>query len=143
MKFKSLFITFAIAFFAISSSALFAANSPVGTWKTIDDETKKVKSIVEIYEKNGVVFGKIVKLIGESQDTKCDKCKGSKFNKPIVGMVFVWGMKKDGDKYEDGKILDPKNGKTYTCKMWIEDGNLKVRGYIGFFYRTQTWYKVK
>ncbi len=143
MKLKGLLVLLATVFIAMSSSSLFAAGTIVGKWKTIDDETKKVKSYVEIYEKNGVYYGKITKLVGKSQDTKCDKCKGSKLNKPIVGMVFVWGLKKDGNDYEGGKILDPNNGKTYTCKMRFQGNKIRVRGYIGWFYRTQYWHKVK
>lgn len=119
-----------------------SAQSIVGKWKTIDDNNGKARSVVEIYEKGGEYFGKIVKLYrdaGEDPNPTCDECKGDKKGKPIIGMEIISDMEKDGDEYEDGEILDPENGKTYDCKMWIEDGNLKVRGYLLFFYRTQTW----
>ncbi len=143
MKSKTLLSGAFLAILLFAATSLFAAGSPVGKWKTIDDETKKAKSYVEIYEKGGVYYAKITKLIGKAQDSKCDKCTGSRYNKPVVGMTFVWGMKKDGDMFQGGKILDPNNGKTYTCKMWVQGDKLKVRGYIAFFYRTQYWYRVK
>ena len=128
------------------------AQSPVGTWKTIDDETNKAKSYVEIYEKNGKLYGKIVKLLNrgpeEDPDPVCDKCptKDDRYNKKVIGMEILRDMEKDDDEWEDGKILDPKKGKIYDCKLWLdEDDNdvLHVRGYVAFFFRTQKWYRVK
>ena len=124
-----------------------AADKIVGQWKTIDDETNKPKSIVEIYEKEGTYYGKIVKLFREpteDQNPKCDKCSGDKKDKLILGMQILTGLKKDSEtKWVDGDILDPKNGKTYSCKAEvIEDGKkLKLRGFIGISLlgRTQTW----
>ena len=131
----------------LCNGALDTSNSFVGEWKTIDDETGKAKSIVKIYEQSGMLYGKITKLYrsaDEEQDPKCDECKGAKKGQKIIGMTIVEGMIKDGDEYEDGTILDPKNGKVYDCKMWL-DGNdkLMVRGYVGIFYRTQEWQRVK
>jgi len=120
-----------------------ASESIVGVWKTIDDETNKVKSHVQIVEKNGKFYGKVVKLLKDPPDKLCTKCEGEKKNKPVVGMEIVWNMSLDDDEYQGGKIMDPKNGKTYTCKMWLEDKNkLKVRGYVAFFYRTQYWFRL-
>jgi uncharacterized protein (DUF2147 family) len=117
-----------------------------GKWKTIDDETGKAKSIVEIYEENGSYSGKIVKLFrepNEEQNPNCDKCTGDKKDKPITGMQILSGLKKDGDKWSGGDILDPKNGKTYSCKAELAENGakLKLRGFIGFSLlgRTQTW----
>jgi len=115
----------------------------VGRYKTIDDKTKKAASIVEISVRNGKVYGKIVKVYGEAAGARCEKCTGSKKNKPLKGLEILWGMKNKGDVYSGGTILDPANGKTYTCKIWIEGSKLKVRGYIAFFYRTQYWHRVK
>ncbi|MEJ2053539.1 MAG: DUF2147 domain-containing protein [Calditrichaceae bacterium] len=119
-----------------------------GRWKTIDDETGKEKSIVEIYEQNGKYFGRIDTLFreeGEDPDPVCDKCPEDdpRYNQRITGMVILKDLKKDGNEWKDGRILDPGKGKIYDCKMWLEDGNLKVRGYLFFLYRTQTWYRVK
>ncbi|MGZ3768483.1 MAG: DUF2147 domain-containing protein [Bdellovibrio sp.] len=120
--------------------------SPVGQWKTIDDETKQPKSIVEITEKDGKLSGKITKLFRkpeEDQNPKCDKCEGDKKDKPIVGMEIMEGLTKDDNVWSGGHILDPKNGKTYKCKIKvIEAGKkLEVRGFIGFSLigRTQVW----
>jgi uncharacterized protein (DUF2147 family) len=123
------------------------AQDIVGRWKTIDDETGKEKSIVNIYMQDGKYFGKIDTLFrepDEDPDPVCDKCppEDPRYNKKLVGMVILENLEKDGDEWDDGSILDPGKGKVYDCKMWIEDGNLKVRGYLFFLYRTQTWYRV-
>jgi uncharacterized protein (DUF2147 family) len=131
-----------IVLFAIFFAAQVQAQTVIGRWRTIDDETKKPKSIVEIYEQNGKIYGKIVKLFrepNEDQDPVCDKCEDSRKNKKIIGMVIINDLVKDGNEYEDGKILDPKKGKIYNCKIWLENGKLMVRGYVAFFFRTQTW----
>jgi uncharacterized protein (DUF2147 family) len=124
-----------------------------GTWKTVADEGAdkgKAKSHLQIYEKGGVYFAKITKLLLKPQDTLCDKCKGDLFNKPVVGMNIFSNMKKTGkvdkdfgEEYAGGQIMDPDNGKFYTCKIWIKGDTLVVRGYLAFFYRTQRWYRVK
>ncbi len=122
------------------------AQTIVGKWKTIDDETGKPKSIVEIYQKGNEYFGKVVKLFraqSEDQDPVCDKCTDDRKGKKIIGLEIVRSLKKDGTEYKDGSIMDPKNGKTYDAKLWLEGGNLKVRGYILFMYRTQTWLPYK
>lgn len=144
-SFLVLAILFCFCFMAFAS-----ANevSIVGNWKTIDDKTNQAKSIVQIYEKGGKYYGKVIQLFrkkGEDPNPVCDKCKDSdpRKGKRVKGMVILKDLVKKGDKYGDGTILDPKNGKVYTSKSWIEDGKLKVRGYIGFFFRTQTWHRVR
>lgn len=117
-------------------------NDVVGIWQTIDDETNKVRSLVELTINDGKLFGKIIKLFpqsGESNDPICDKCKGAKKDQPILGLQIVEGLKFNKNQWKNGEILDPNNGKTYDCKIWLEDGKLQVRGYIGFFFRTQEW----
>jgi uncharacterized protein (DUF2147 family) len=126
----------------------YAQEGVLGKWKTIDDETNKPRSIVELYEKDGLVYGKIIKLFqkaGEDPDPLCDECSPDdpRYKKKIIGMEIMKGMKKAGEEYEEGSILDPNNGKVYTCKAWVEDGNLKIRGYWGPFYRTQTWLRAQ
>lgn len=122
------------------------AQSIVGKWKTIDDETGKTKSVVQIYESKGKYYGKVVKLFrgaDEDQNPVCEKCKDDRKGTPIKGMQVIRDLKKNGSTYSKGTIVDPESGKVYTCKVWPEGAKkLKVRGYIGFFYRTQTWHKV-
>ena len=117
-----------------------------GKWKSIDDNTNKPKSIVEITEKDGKAYGKIIKLFrepDEDQDPICDDCKDHRKDQKVLGMTIITDMIKDDNEWEDGEILDPKDGKIYDCKIWLaEDGTLKVRGYIAFFFRTQTWLPV-
>ena len=137
-----------IALFLISLVFMSHANaqSIVGKWKTIDDETGKEKSIVEIFMKNGKAYGKIIKLFrspDEDQDPICDECTDHRKDKKIIGMTIITDMGKDDDEWDDGEILDPKNGKIYDCKLWVEGDKLMVRGYVAFFFRTQTWLKVK
>ncbi len=120
-----------------------------GQWKTIDDETHEPKSIIEIYEDDQKIYGKIIKLFRkptEDQNPVCDKCQDELKNKPITGMIILKNLKnKSSTEWSDGSILDPKNGKTYSCKVELIDNGtrLKVRGFIGFSLlgRTQVWEK--
>lgn len=116
------------------------AQDIAGSWTSIDDETGKARSIVEITVKNGVATGKIIKLLDpEKADVVCTKCTDDRKNKPILGLEIIRGLKQSGTTWSKGTILDPENGKLYDCKLWVENGDLKMRGYIGPFYRTQTW----
>ncbi|MEM7297666.1 MAG: DUF2147 domain-containing protein [Bacteroidota bacterium] len=120
------------------------AQSIVGQWKTIDDESGKPRSVVDIYEKDGKYYGKIIQLFrepGEDPDPICDECGDHRAGQKVIGMEIITDTKYDkrDDQYRKGEILDPENGNIYDCKLWVEDGNLKVRGYLLFFYRTQTW----
>ncbi len=131
----------------ISTSTLFAQHEDItGLWKTIDDETNQPKSIVKIYIQDGKLYGDVVKLFrkeGEDPDPICDKCDEDdpRFNQKITGMTIITDMEyqKDDNEWEDGEIMDPKKGKVYDCKLWVEDGKLQVRGYVLFFHRTQEW----
>lgn len=135
------------AAFVLSVSHLASAESgsPVGVWETIDDATNKPKSHVQIWEHKGILYGKVVKLIDPDEPNPlCDKCEGKRYNKPVIGMIVMWGLKKsDSEWWEGGHIMDPENGKTYRCKLKLTNGgkNLDVRGYIGISLlgRTQTW----
>lgn len=125
----------------------FQAQSIIGQWKTVDDETGETRSIVELYKENGKIYGKILQLLlPEDKGKLCEPCKGKDHNQPIEGMVIVKGLTKDkNDEYTGGTILDPQKGKEYKCKMWIdndEPDTLNVRGYVAFFYRTQNWHRV-
>jgi uncharacterized protein (DUF2147 family) len=120
--------------------------SPAGAWKTIDDETGKPKSVVRITEENGVLTGKIEKLFrpaDQDQNPKCGACEGARKDQPLIGMTILSGLKKDGNEYTGGEILDPSKGKTYKSKAQLKDNGskLEVRGYIGapMFGRSQTW----
>lgn len=120
-----------------------AEESPVGVWKTIDDDGKTAKSHVRIYERDGELCGEIVRLLREPYDRVCEECPGDLKGKPMVGLRIISALKKDGSKYTGGTIMDPENGKTYDCKIWREGDVLKVRGYVAFFYRTQEWQLVE
>ncbi|CEN40118.1 DUF2147 domain-containing protein [Capnocytophaga cynodegmi] len=134
-------------FFLFVFVSALKAQSVVGRWKTIDDETGKEKSIVEIYEKNGLVYGKLVELLEEkNRNAICSACSGSNKNKPYLGLVIITDLKKDGDEWSGGKILDPKTGKEYKCNMALENSDkLKVKGYLGISLigRTQYWQRVR
>ena len=123
------------------------AQSVVGKWKTFDDETKEAKSIVEITERGGKIYGKVIEILNPAKkNIKCQNCSGADKDKPVLGLEILKGLSKDGKEYSDGKILDPSNGKLYKCTVSL-DGNdkLKVRGYVGIsaFGRNQIWTRVK
>ncbi|MEM9680157.1 MAG: DUF2147 domain-containing protein [Bacteroidota bacterium] len=116
----------------------------LGTWTTVDDETGEEKSIVEIYEFEGKVYGKIVEILTDNKDALCTKCKGDNHGKPILGMQIINGLSKDDDVYDGGTILNPNNGKVYKCRLKLTENTdtLQVRGYVAFFYKTQYWKRV-
>ncbi|MHC8380674.1 DUF2147 domain-containing protein [Pseudomonas sp. LB3P14] len=132
---------------AVMSSALWADdNSPVGLWQNIDDVSGKPRALIRITESEGVLKGVIEKAFptsGESQNPKCEKCEGVNKDAPIVGLTILTGLRKDGEEYTDGQILDPDNGKVYKSKVHLTDDGkkLSVRGYIGMpvLGRSQTW----
>lgn len=134
-----------VVFFAIICNA--QSQGVIGKWKTVDDETGKPKSVVEIYEKSGKIYGKIIEIFeADKRNRVCEECSGEDKNKPILGMVIIKGLRKDGNEYGDGQILDPKNGKLYKCFITLEGNDkLKLRGYVGvsLFGRTQYWSRVK
>jgi len=142
---KKISLTFLAVVFAMFS--VVAQDSVLGKWKTIDDETGEAKSIVSIYEKGGKLYGKIDEILNpDRRDAVCDKCSGDLKNKPILGMVILKDLKKDGSSYSGGTILDPQKGKSYKCTISLENPDLlKVRGYIGFSLigRSQYWHRVK
>lgn len=124
-----------------------AANldSPAGQWKTIDDQSGKPKSIVQITEDNGVLTGKIAELLEGASEKTCGKCEGALKDKPLVGMRILWGLKKAGDEWADGKIFNPTDGGTYTSKVKLLDGGntLEVTGSWMFIKRSQRWQRIK
>ncbi len=129
---------------AQTASASVPAVSPVGVWKTIDDETGQAKSLIRIVETNGVLSGKIEKLLTPGKEnSKCDKCEGALKDQPVLGMEILKGLRKGDDVWEGGTILDPNNGKTYRSQLRVVDGGKKieVRGYIGIplLGRSQSW----
>src|SRR5690606_23097564 len=123
------------------------AQSVTGLWKTIDDESGAEKSIVEIYQQDGKIYGKVKTILNkERADVICDRCDGDKKDQPVQGLIIIEDMEKDGDQYSGGTILDPEKGKEYKCKLWVDADDpdiLNVRGYVAFFYRTQYWKRVK
>ena len=141
MKKNVLLVVFLSFAFSVSAQTVF------GKWKTIDDETGEAKSIVQVYEKNGKAYAKVLELLEEDKKgAVCSKCKGKNKNKSIEGLVIINGLTKDGEEWNDGTILDPASGKEYKCYIQLEsESKLKVRGFIGFALigRTQYWYRVK
>jgi uncharacterized protein (DUF2147 family) len=120
--------------------------SPVGTWRTIDDATGKPKSIVRIYATDdGTLQARVLQVLDPEKGPNplCDACKGRNHNRPVVGMVIAWGLRRDGSRWDDGRIMDPGNGKVYSARMTpgADGKTLEVRGYIGMpmLGRTQVW----
>jgi uncharacterized protein (DUF2147 family) len=122
-----------------------AAASPVGLWKNVDDETKQPKGLIRIIERDGQLVGRIEKILTDQHDARCVKCTDERKDQPVQGMTIITGMKRDGDHWDGGHILDPNNGKVYRSRMKLIDGGkrLDVRGYVGtpLIGRTQTWHR--
>jgi uncharacterized protein (DUF2147 family) len=138
---KKCSIVLLVLLFSLSAQA----QDVFGQWKTIDDETGEAKSIVEVYEKDGKVYGKIIEIFNKDRrDLPCVKCKGDDYNQPILGLDIIKDMTKDGKYYKNGTVVDPQSGKVYDLRLAVtEDDTLQVRGYIGFFYSTQYWERIK
>jgi len=147
---KKLFIVvgLAIGFFNISYAAT-DMNSPVGRWITVSDKTHDRSGEVELTNRNGKLSGKIVKIYpGSGRDPKelCVKCEGNFKNKPVLGLTFLWGLEPQRDgTWANGKILDPHDGHVYTATLALTDNGkqIKLRGYWGIFWRTQTWIRAE
>ena len=154
---KKVFVCFVILMFAMVffNANVKAESTLVGTWEVIEDQGPdkgKPSSHIEIFEENGAYFGKLTKLMLSPADTVCDKCKGDLKDKPLIGMVILQNLKKtgsmdeeSGEEYAGGTIMDPGNGKTYKCKMWVKDDVLTVRAFIGISLlgRSGQWFRVK
>jgi uncharacterized protein (DUF2147 family) len=137
------------ALMLLVSGAAFAQVSPVGLWRNIDDKTGEAKAEIRIVENAGVVSGRIERRVAKDAkpDAVCEECKDDRKGKPMDGLEIIRGAKKaEGkDVWEDGKILDPENGRNYTLRLTpIEGGRkLEVRGSFGPFGRTQTWVRIQ
>jgi len=145
-KLLALLLLTALPLSLLSNAAFAQTPTPVGHWTTIDDKTQKPKSVVEIYQaKDGSLAGRVTEILQSDRGPNpvCDKCSGDRKDKPVKGMVILWGIKQDGETWEGGQILDPASGKIYSVKVTpIDDGKkLEVRGFMGFSLlgRTQTW----
>jgi uncharacterized protein (DUF2147 family) len=120
--------------------------TPAGLWKTVDDKTHKTRGLIRLFEKDGAIYGKIEASFDSKEAADvCDKCGGERKNKPIIGLLVLRDMKKRGDEYIGGDILDPESGWIYKCKMTLQDGGQKliVRGFLGLSLlgRSQTWFR--
>lgn len=136
-----------ILFVAVTGIFSIQSQSVTGKWKTFDDETGEAKSIVEITEERGKIYGKVIEILNPAKkNSKCQKCPGEDKDKPILGLTVIKGLSKEGSEYTNGKILDPNKGKLYKCVVSIDGSDkLNVRGYVGvsLLGRTQTWMRVK
>ena len=119
----------------------------VGVWKSFDDETNRPAALIQINEKNGVLSGLITKILDTSGPSTCERCTDFRKGKPILGMEILSGLKKTGDGYSGGQILDPDDGEIYRVEMKLKDqgAKLDLRAYIGIplLGRTQTWIREK
>ncbi len=136
---RQLFITSLVLLFSITINA----QTIFGKWENPDEETGEINSIVEVYEKNGKAYAKIIEITEAiRRDDLCTKCEDENKNKPILGMDILTGLSKNGNEWSGGQILDPKKGKIYDCAIELKSKNkLKIRGYLGvaFLGRTVYW----
>ena len=145
MKISKNIIFIVIMLFAVH---LVQSQSVFGKWKTIDDRTGKPKAIINIYKKEGLMYGKVVEIVEDGKENfLCNKCDGELKNKPVLGMTIIDGAEHLGDGiYKGDTLFDPQQAMTFRCKIWLNPDNtdeLKVRGYLAFIYRTQTWLRVE
>jgi len=120
------------------------AQSVMGTWRSVDDENGESKSHIQLWEADGKLYGKVIKILRKNAPINCEKCPGERKNQPLVGMIIVVNLYQKEGMWQGGQILDPEKGKWYNCKLWLKEGDpnsLMVRGAVGPFYRTQTWFR--
>ena len=134
----------------LASFGAWAANdTPIGTWRQIDDVTGKPRSIIQITDTNGELQAKVIQILlsEDGPHPLCRRCDGVRKDQPIEGMTIMWGVHQDGDIWDGGKILDPKKGTTYSVKLTMADGGQKldVHGYVGFALlgRSQIWERIQ
>lgn len=139
---KYLFLT--LTCFLVSQITV--SQSVLGKWKVMNDETDEVRSIIDVYEDEGKINGKLIEIMDKSkEDNLCLNCEGENKNKRILGLILLKDFEKDQDEYVDGTVLNPDDGKVYKSKIWIDQNEpnvLHVRGYIGFFYKTMKWHRL-
>lgn len=126
------------------TTQLLFSQEVVGKWRTIDDRNGVTKAIVELYMKDGLLQGKVLKILEKGKENFiCTKCKGELKDKPVEGMQIIFSFRDSGNGVYKGKrLFDPEQAMTFRGKIWLDPNNvnqLKVRGYLAFLYRTQTW----
>lgn len=133
--------------FILTTSLSINAQTIFGKWNSKNENTGKVDSVIEVYEKEGKAYAKVVKILNRKVENPiCQDCEGKNKDKPILGLDILTGLEKDGDEWSGGEILDPRNGKVYKCYVKLENKNkLKLRGYIGIslFGKTAYWHRVE
>lgn len=138
---KRLFFTAIVCAMCAFASA--QVSQMLGEWKTVDDKTGEVRSIVNIYKaKNGKYYGQIKQLFGQPQDVVCTPCKDEDHDKPVVGLIIIRGMEEKDGELVNGRVLDPESGNIYYGKIYMKDGKLVLRGSLdkrGLLGRNQTW----
>ncbi|MDR2991213.1 MAG: DUF2147 domain-containing protein [Burkholderiaceae bacterium] len=133
---------------AVLVGGAYAQKSPVGLWRSIDDKTGQAKADIRIEERSGVLFGRIEKTLRKDAASTCERCTDDRKGAPMVGLEIIRDVhpaQNDPDVWEGGQILDPENGKEYRTRLTLIDGGgkLQVRGYLGPFWRTQTWVRLQ
>ena len=139
-----------LALSALGAGPAAAQMTPVGLWKTIDDDGKTEKSLVRIVDSGGTLSGRIEKLLDpkDNPNDVCDKCTDDRKGKPIIGLTILRNLKQSADDksvWDGGEVLDPDDGKSYRARLKPQNGGkeLQLRGYLGPFYRTQVWIRVE
>lgn len=136
MKKITFTLLFLMSVYSLQSQTIF------GKWHSTNDDTGEIDSEIEVYEKNGKAFAKIIEIKNPARkNAVCDLCNGKNKNAPILGLNILTGLEKDGNEWSGGTILDPRNGKEYKCYIKLETPNkLKLRGYVGFSLLGKTAY---
>lgn len=135
---KKIILTFTVFLFTITINA----QTIFGKWLSTNDDTGEVDSVIEMYQKNGKAYAKVIEIKDPNRQTAvCEKCEGANKNKSILGLEILTGLEKDDDEWSGGEILDPRNGNIYKCYIkLVKPNKLKLRGYIGFSILGKTKY---
>jgi uncharacterized protein (DUF2147 family) len=139
----------ALACGLVASASAYAQSNPTGLWQSVDDATGKPRAEIRISEASGVFTGRIERsLLPTLPGTAllCTLCPDDRKDKPLIGLDIIRNIKPstDAQVWDGGEILDPDKGKVFKLRLQLQDDGkkLQVRGYIGPFYRTQTWIRI-
>ena len=134
---------------ALLGANAYAQATPQGLWQSVGDSSGKPRAQVRLSLADGAITGRIertLQAVAPGVIQRCTLCADDRKDQPMIGMEIIRRARASADPavWEGGEILDPDKGKTFKLRLQLQDGGkqLQVRGYIGPFFRNQTWIRL-